>query len=33
LAQEAGDKIQNIEPEDREIFFGDFVAGPWYGMK
>jgi len=33
LAQEAGEQIQNIEPEDREIFFDDFQNGPWYGMK
>jgi tetratricopeptide (TPR) repeat protein len=33
LAREAGEQIQNIEPEDREIFFGDFESGPWYGMK
>lgn len=33
LAQEAGEQIQNIEPEDKEIFFADFHSGPWYGMK
>lgn len=33
LAQEAGEHIQNIEPEDKDIFFGDFEAGPWFGMK
>ncbi|MFL5666257.1 MAG: hypothetical protein ACJ8BW_33655 [Ktedonobacteraceae bacterium] len=33
LAQAAGDQIQNIEPEDKEIFFADFHSGPWYGMK
>lgn len=33
LAEEAGQQIQNIEPKDREIFFNDFIAGPWFGMK
>jgi hypothetical protein len=33
LAREAGENIQNIEPEDKDIFFGDFEAGPWFGMK
>jgi hypothetical protein len=32
LAQQAGEQIQNIEPEDKEIFFADFHNGPWYGM-
>ncbi len=31
LAQEAGERIQ--DPEDREIFLGDFTGGPWYGMR
>ncbi len=31
LAQEAGERIQ--DPEDREIFFGDFTGGPWYGLR
>jgi len=31
LAQEAGEHIQ--DEEDREIFFGDFQRGPWYGMR
>ncbi|HEY6408477.1 MAG TPA: hypothetical protein VIY29_13505 [Ktedonobacteraceae bacterium] len=30
-AQEAGEHIQ--DKEDREIFFGDFVADPWCGMR
>lgn len=33
LAQQAGEQIQNIEPEDKQIFFADFQSGPWYGMK
>lgn len=33
LAQEAGEQIQNVEPEDKDIFFDDFESGPWYGMK
>lgn len=33
LGREAGENIQNIEPEDKDIFFGDFEAGPWFGMK
>ena len=33
LAQQAGEQIQNIEPEDKEIFFTDFHSGPWYGIK
>ena len=33
LAEEAGQQIQNIEPKDREIFFNDFIVGPWFGMK
>lgn len=33
LAQEAGDNIQNIEPEDKDIFFDDFRNGPWFGLK
>jgi hypothetical protein len=31
LAKEAGEKIKN--KEDKDIFFGDFEAGPWYNMK
>ena len=31
LAQEAGERIQ--DPEDQEIFLGDFTGGPWYGMR
>lgn len=33
LTREAGEQIRNVEPEDKEIFFGDFESGPWYGMK
>jgi tetratricopeptide (TPR) repeat protein len=33
LARQAGEQIQNVEPKDKEIFFGDFESGPWYGMK
>ena len=32
-AREASEQIQNVEPEDKEIFSGDFESGPWYGMK
>jgi hypothetical protein len=31
LAQEAGEKIAGTE--DRSLFFSDFNAGPWYGLK
>jgi hypothetical protein len=31
LAKEAGEKIKN--KEDKDIFFGDFEAGPWYEVK
>jgi hypothetical protein len=31
LAKEAGEKMKN--KEDKDIFFGDFEAGPWYNMK
>ncbi len=31
LAKEAGEKIKN--KEDKDIFLGDFAAGPWYNMK
>lgn len=31
LAEEAGNKIKEVE--DRKIFFSDFQAQPWYGMK
>jgi hypothetical protein len=30
LAQEAGNRIE--EEEDRDLFFQDFKAGPWYGL-
>ena len=33
LAREAGEQISNVEPGDKEIFFGDFESGPWYGIK
>jgi hypothetical protein len=31
LAQEAGEKIKG--EEDKKLFFSDFDAGPWYGMR
>jgi len=31
LAQEAGEKIKG--EEDKKLFFSDFEAGPWYGMR
>jgi len=31
MTQDAGEKIKN--KEDRDLFFGDFKAGPWYGLK
>jgi hypothetical protein len=31
LAKEAGEKIKT--KEDKDIFLGDFAAGPWYNMK
>ena len=31
LAKEAGEKIKN--KEDKDLFFSDFEAGPWYNMK
>lgn len=31
LAEQAGQKIE--EREDRDLFFSDFEAGPWYDMK
>ncbi len=31
LAKEAGEKIKN--KEDKDIFFGDFTAEPWYNVK
>lgn len=31
LAKEAGEKMKN--KEDKDLFFGDFAAGPWYNVK